>query len=392
MSSTKQTFWQYLALRLLAPFAIVIIVIAFLANHYYLRALDSTAAFYLFEDAIDYTELKQDRITNFRLVSENIELINTLVEFDKQAALNPNEVVYQRQGEFDRYFLAFKDTPKDPIVYVIHSFPVEAESNIFLLLLTIIMSSLLLYGFWLFVNLRALTKQTNLLTEAIKNNNIQTNIKIAEFRLANKRIVNAIAEKHEALKREKYFASFLSHEIRQPLTGLGHNLSRFDQLDDLPLESLPLIETLKQQQKQLHLTSDAILAIWQLNPESTSNNHVKFQDIIKNWTNTELFPTPRVTICHDNKLLVEPNQAALFLRQISDNFKKYGTGPLTIVIDKHDVCFSNAQQTVDKKSVESYGVGSFIMNAISKVWGCTFTMNSVENVYTIRLKQDIKDL
>ncbi|WDE07221.1 HAMP domain-containing histidine kinase [Thalassomonas viridans] len=271
-----QSLVAYIAWRLLGSFLLIVCLWFFISRAGYYFALDGTADFYLFEDAENAVFLAQEGIepeilnSEFRQFYSRFEDIPEPVRGlidDQGHARAVNKTVFIETPKQDIYFLAYQPQPSAPVFYLLHRFDKEDTLDLAPLFLFV---GLVAFGAILVVMLAViyrLKSQLALLSLHLKKPGQEQgedtpDLMIRDFNQALLSVKHHYREKQQAIKREREFANFLSHEIRQPLSKLNTNLALLDQLDDLPYASVEIIEDVKQLSEDLNQISGAVLQLW----------------------------------------------------------------------------------------------------------------------------------
>lgn len=363
---------------------VVVTILAYSGYYFYVVGLDDTAEFYLFEDAYEYQHSGIDIQTNFRFVSKDLSLLNEPIVFDQNALLSPNEVTYRQDSSFDRYFLKFQITKESTPVYVVHSFKHEDSQDIrFTLLLTAILC-VAVYLIWLIVTVLNVKRFTRRFIYAVTSHNEVEDLQIKEYAQAHQLIYQSNKEKQLANTRERNFATFLSHEIRQPLTVLGHAVSRLEQIDDIPLAALPIIKEVSNSRLTLIQLAEAILYLWQAPNETFTQAPIN--ELLISWHRENEVTTELHTHEPTLTLPVDTYQFQLLLKVVTDNFMKYGKGKLTLTITSHEFAFTN-ECNAFRQVENSYGIGHFILEALARRFHLKLKIDNGKKRYCVKFMQ-----
>lgn len=340
---------RFISIRLFVAALVICVLWYFVARDLYLYALDSTSAYYLFEDGHHASQLQQQ---NQNLQSLNTTFKQFYTEFDglpedirvyiDTQGLVENEVAVLATDEEDIYVLPYRETGNSALIYVVHRFATQATQDVSPVLLLLSFCVLLLMFVFMGVVIVRLRQQAQILSKALvaakyDESDIQSEgvaqFDIAEFQSIYNEVISAYQQRVAALEREKQYSAFLSHEIRHSLASVNANIEKLDQIDGFPLAALPPMEDAKKHSIELQRIANAILALWQTN--RLNSVPVKVAKILNTMvTNTDLgdldvvwdIQTPEMQVQSD------PDLFHLLLRQLLQNAKQYGNSTLTLIL------------------------------------------------------------
>lgn len=369
----------YLTSRLLPVFILYSVLALGLSLAIYWFALDDTSEFYMYQDGLDFIATKKPVDTEFKTIASRINELNIQDQQVFEQLAEVNSVWLISDDYSDRYYLKYQTAPDSPMVYIVHRFDSDDSFDIRPYLVGIlVLSSLVLSGVVLRV-LAVTRKQTDLFVDSIKQLDTVAPHLFEEFSLAQQVISKEITEKHQAVDREKLFASFLSHEIRHPLTLMGHQISRFDQLDNMSQKVLSLVAQIKQSQQHTVGLSEAILSLWQ---EDTPIQTCELVYTLKTWQQASSLDITLDCDCTEFYTKLSQPQFELLLSEIGANFSKYGQGQLLVSMTDSSLSFTNRIKA-QANSLKSYGVGSFIIKAIAHKAGWQSSQQIVREEYRL---------
>ncbi|KPH63837.1 HAMP domain-containing histidine kinase [Pseudoalteromonas neustonica] len=385
MTKVKQhSISQFLVLRTaITLLTIIVIWIAIVLNSYH-YALDDTAAHYLFYDAEQLAEnhLAQPYIDDFKIVTKNInDLPAWIIDLWQQQQLELNEVSLLQHNRDDVYILPYS-TNTTPI-FVVHYFA-QAESLSLLPWLALIAGILTVVIIVININsAKKIITETLKLHATVHDKKIRT-FYFDEFDTVAIQLRSIRAKEQDAQQKERLLSAFLSHEVRTPLSQINHCLSLFAQQDDLPLAALPIIDQLSHAHKNLTTSSDAILALWQL--EECHLHEVNLTTYLKNWQ-TNL---ANKGVCIVLKMSIKTLKIKtykpllnLMLEQISRNYQHYANGDLQVTLCETGITFTN---TTNKDITQKgNGLGFMIINQACKQLNWHYNVTQQADMFTVRL-------
>ncbi|WP_372767670.1 hypothetical protein [Pseudoalteromonas sp.] len=377
---------HFLNRNILLPFTLFSILLAATATTLYWFALDHTSEFYLFDDAQHFAENGQKVQSHSRFVSDNLDDIPVSIRKQFSEVTKHNHVYLITTEYHDNYLLAYRDTINSPTIYAAHQFDKNATLDIRPILLLICLLGMLSFALWLSTILHELDSQMALFVKHINAGDCHSPLRFSELETAKQLTLEAISNEHQAVSREKSFSSFLSHEIRHPLTLLGHQLAQFDHIDSLTEQVLNHIDELKKTQQKTVKLANTILSLW-VNDNET---HIVEIDVVKElekWRNTtnsslslSIDPSPFLILLSDREF-------ELLISQIETNFQKYGEGVLSISISEQSIIFTN-RINPKPNSEGNFGIGTFIIDALACKAGLTFQQRSSETHYSLLLMKN----
>jgi len=380
-----ESLTAYLNRNILIPFIVFGLLFAALSIVFYWFALDDTAEFYLFEDAEQFISTQQKISSGARKVSDvlldfslsNRTQLNNLSEV--------NTVYFFETEKHDSYFLIYQAHETAKKVYVVHQFDKGESFDIRPLLLYVCLSSLFLFAFWLSHVLSKVRNQLARFVKSINTRDIATELHFSELDTVKKVTLSALENEQQAIAREKAFSSFLSHEIRHPLTLLGHQLSQFDHMDDLTEQVLMKVAELKTTQQTSVKLANTILGLW-VTGDKENQSSTDFISFLNHWQK-KYSDSLLVEIKADTFFVsLNEDELNLLMAQIDSNFRTYGEGNLSITVCKNSVSFSNRINTKPNNE-NNFGVGTFIINALSAKAGISVAIKRVRHRYTLLLNK-----
>ncbi|RZF98724.1 HAMP domain-containing histidine kinase [Pseudoalteromonas sp. CO348] len=349
----------------------------------YWFGLDDTAEFYLYEDAHEFQIQQQEIDTRFRTVTQTLGSLNEREQNNFNHGVPWEQPTLISENGLDTYYLKLPPLHNAPALYVLHRFEQHQSLDIKPLLFTVTSMMLCVLAIVIFFVLRKVRQQTHYFRTNIEQLASHHTIIFSELALAQQAILDAVTEQKNAVKREYEFASFLSHEIRQPLTLIGHQLARFDQLDMLPPPSLSLIDALKHAQRDTTQLCDTILNLWQPQDCNVSSK-TKINQTLLEWANTSDADIQVELLAPEHYLQLTKPELALLLKQIETNFNKYGIAPLKVTVHSQYLQFENAiNEELFHQS--SHGIGMFIIKAIAKKANWQLTSSQTEFTFSLKL-------
>ncbi|MBQ4860412.1 HAMP domain-containing histidine kinase [Pseudoalteromonas sp. MMG013] len=366
MMSNNQSLVNYLIARFGLCALIVMFLWGCMAKVSYDFALDETAAHYLFYDAeqaviqnqvLPYTD-------DFKLItSDEQDLPAWALSLWKAKLLPINDIYFSNHQEDAVYILPYLHDANTPTIFVMHYFDEDESAPIlpFLMLLMGALTTIFLYV----IGKAAyrIKQQTRLLEQLITPEHKALEFKFIELQnIADALLISRQAERY-AQQKDRLLSAYLSHEVRTPLTQIRHSLARLQQLDDLPFESLSIIEQLECAQANLTETSTAILALWHLNPHEIKpiNLSATINTVAALYTTHGLIHnliTTEETFINAHQPLV-----SLLLTQVYRNALQHGNGEVTTTLSHTRMVFSNPC-IASKMDTKGSGLGLLLLKQI----------------------------
>ena len=225
---------RFIASRLYIALFFITLAWGILATQSYHFALDDTAEFYLIEDAENALFFMSQGLghdfvnSEFRQSYLTIEQLPADIKATVKANMPPvNQAILIASPLYDSYVLPYSSSGEIADIYIVHRFAKDDSINI--------LPYQLLIGLLAFFTLALVVKfvvtrigqQTQLMANKISrltsaSNAPESPLVFADYQYAFNVIEQYYQAQHQALSREKDFASFLSHELRQPVTILAN--------------------------------------------------------------------------------------------------------------------------------------------------------------------------
>jgi len=396
-----QSLIAYIAWRLLGSFFVVVCLWFFISRAGYYFALDGTAEFYMVEDAENAIFLAQEGIapdilnSGFRQFYSRFEDIPEPVREligSKGDNWQVNIPLYLETPGQDIYFLAYRQQASSEVFYLLHRFD---KTDTLDLAPVFLLVDLVAFGAILAVMLAViyrLKSQLSLLSLHLKKPVAEQGreppeLMIRDFNQALLSVKHHYREKQQVIKREREFANFLSHEIRQPLSKLNTNLALLDQLDDLPYASVEIIEDVKQLSEDLNQVSGAVLQLWLDTDQKEENielaglirhlSHVLPQELSQDF----IFAAETVSL-KSNLALVK-----LLLGQLIKNAAQYAQTSIHFHLHGQSLEIINDVRPVEDSDPKDYGYGLGLVMAekICHQLGWTLSVNQAPECFSVVL-------
>ncbi|WP_462151866.1 histidine kinase [Pseudoalteromonas xiamenensis] len=381
----QQTLHRFLQVNLLVPFALFGLLWLYIATQFYWSALDETAEYYVVEDAYQFAEIPTRIKTSFRIVSDDLK--DFPLEFQKRFknhALPTDEVQYLSTQGHDFYYLKHHPSKGLEAVYVLHQFAKSDSQDIRPLLLVIMLLSLLCFALWLLGVIQRVRAPLAQFTQNIQQGQENALVKFEEFQSAQNITLAALAIQKQQIEQQKAFASFLSHEVRHPITKLGHQLAQFDHMDELSLETLKQIDALKTTQKETVQLSNTILNLLDVHAPTEERGSSDLVIELFNWGNSTPFPCEIDTQLEHFIVSLNTEDLALLLNQVNTNMQRYGSGCLRVRLNTHELVFENDIKP-GRVSSQGFGVGLFIVHAVARKVGWRVESTKVGECFHLTL-------
>lgn len=330
---------------------------------FYWFALDDTTEFYLFEDAQQFVNTQQKVSTETRKVSD-VLLDFPVSSRDQLKSLSEvNTVYFFETDKHDSYFLSYQAHEAAKKIYVVHQFEKDESLDIRPLLIFICLLGIFIFALWLSRILLQVQDQMSQFVESINTRDLATVLRFSELQKVKTITLDALENEQQAIAREKSFSSFLSHEIRHPLTLLGHQLAQFDHMDDLTDQVLIKVTELKTTQQISVKLANTILGLW-VSDGKESLSETDLISFLKEWQKNRYYSLTLELETDTFLLPLNEDELNLLMAQIDANFRTYGQEKLSITVTKQAITFAN-QVNSNPNNENNFGVGSFIINAIS---------------------------
>ena len=393
---------RFIASRLYIALFFITLAWGILATQSYHFALDDTAEFYLIEDAENALffmsrGLGHDFVNSeFRQSYLTIEQLPADIKATVKANMPPvNQAILIASPLYDSYVLPYSSSGEIADIYIVHRFAKDDSINI--------LPYQLLIGLLAFFTLALVVKfvvtrigqQTQLMANKISrltsaSNGPESPLVFADYQYAFNVIEQYYQAQHQALSREKDFASFLSHELRQPLARMANNLSLLDQIDQLPLRSLAVIDDMKLTNKALSQLTIMVLQLWQNSTEHKTS--VEFTALLTE--HLGLFDETRLTI--ETQIVASPvtiranvNMVALLLKQLLQNSKQYAATKVLIELSARQLKISNDVRTnsnatlSENSQIHGYGIGLVMVDKACQQLDWPWQQSAENNLFSV---------
>ena len=393
---------RFIASRLYIALFFIALAWGILATQSYHFALDDTAEFYLIEDAENTLFFMSQGLghdfvnSEFRQSYLTIEQLPADIKATVKANMPPvNQAILIASPLYDSYVLPYSSSGEIADIYIVHRFAKDDSINI--------LPYQLLIGLLAFFTLALVVKfvvtrigqQTQLMANKISrltsaSNAPESPLVFADYQYAFNVIEQYYQAQHQALSREKDFASFLSHELRQPLARMANNLSLLDQIDQLPLRSLAVIDDMKLTNKALSQLTIMVVQLWQNSTEHKTS--VEFTALLTE--HLGLFDDTRLTI--ETQIVASPvtiranvNMVALLLKQLLQNSKQYAATKVLIELSARQLKISNdvragSIETLSEDSqTHGYGIGLVMVDKACQQLDWQWQQSVENNLFSV---------
>ena len=393
---------RFIASRLYIALFVITLAWGILATQSYHFALDDTAEFYLIEDAENALffmsrGLGHDFVNSeFRQSYLTIEQLPADIKATVKATMPPvNQAVFIASPLYDSYVLPYSPSGETADIYVVHRFAKDDSINIIPYQLLIGLLAFFALALVVKFVVTRIGRQTQLMASKISrltsaSNGPESPLVFADYQYAFNVIEQYYQAQHQALSREKDFASFLSHELRQPLARMTNNLSLLDQIDQLPLRSLAIIADMKLTNKALSQLTTMVLQLWQNSTEHKTS--VEFTALLTE--HIRLFDETRLTI--DTQIVASPvtilanvNMVALLLKQLLQNSKQYAATKVLIELSARQLKISNdvragSIETLSEDSqTHGYGIGLVMVDKACQQLDWQWQQSAENNLFSV---------
>ena len=364
--------------------------------------MDDTAEFYLYEDAQQALSLNKNNAwrdsfnTEFRQVYWQLEqLPPPIIHLLDSQPIGLNIPLLLQTPRQDIYLLAFQEAVEDPVIYVVHRFDKSQSLDFFpLFILFGLLAFFAIFVVMVWV-IKGIKSQANILSSQLQTISPASPERsdalfINEFNQIISSVRGYYNAQQQAINREREVSNYLSHELRQPLAKLSINLSLMDQLDDLPYESITVLEQLKMVNQELHQLSESILQLWQDSRETTEviDLNSVVTKIIGKLSPTALKINYKVS-SSPVRLETNPSLATLAINQLIRNSHQYADSYITVEITKRHLVINNDIKNVLPQTIAfkqfGYGMGLVMVRKICEVVRWRIDVQQQQHIYTIKI-------
>ncbi len=381
---------------------VITLVWGTLATQSYHFALDDTTEFYLIEDAENSLffmnrGLGHDFVNSeFRQSYLTIEQLPADIKATVKANMLPvNQAIFIASPLYDSYVLPYSSSGEVADIYVVHRFAKDDSINILPYQLLIGLLAFFALALVIKFVVTRIGQQTQLMASKISrltsaSNASESPLVFADYQYAFNVIEQYYQAQHQALSREKDFASFLSHELRQPLARMTNNLSLLDQIDHLPFRSLAIIADMKLTNKALSQLTTMVLQLWQNSTEHKTS--VELTALLTE--HLGLFDDARLTI--ETQIVASPvtiranvNMVALLLKQLLQNSKQYAATKVLIELSARQLKISNdvrvgSIETLSENSqIHGYGIGLVMVDKACQQLDWPWQQSAENNLFSV---------
>ncbi len=393
---------RFIASRLYIALFFITLAWGILATQSYHFALDDTAEFYLIEDAENALFFMSQGLghdfvnSEFRQSYLTIEQLPADIKATVKANMPPvNQAILIASPLYDSYVLPYSSSGEIADIYIVHRFAKDDSINIIPYQLLIGLLAFFALALVVKFVVTRIGRQTQLMASKISrltsaSNGPESPLVFADYQYAFNVIEQYYQAQHQALSREKDFASFLSHELRQPLARMTNNLSLLDQIDQLPLRSLAIIADMKLTNKALSQLTTMVLQLWQNSTEHKTS--VEFTALLTE--HIRLFDETRLTI--DTQIVASPvtilanvNMVALLLKQLLQNSKQYAATKVLIELSARQLKISNdvragSIETLSEDSqTHGYGIGLVMVDKACQQLDWPWQQSAENNLFSV---------
>ena len=390
---------KYLLTRFSLFGILVVLIWGLILKSSYEFAQDDTTEHYLFYDAelADNQQLELPISDDFKLITRHKnDLPGWVIEKMDAQLLPHNQSHYFNIENEHIYVLSYIRTTDASPIYVLHYF--EDETSAFFSWLNVGISLLIaMLLIAIFSTHRTLKTQIDTLHKFINPyfKRAQEQLKFMEFQTFANTLTQSRQAEKEAQIQQRLVSAFLSHEVNTPITQINHALSRINQLDDIPLDALPVLDQLAKANTTLLETSRAILALQQIHNEELERLNVvdEFKELANNSAFSDL--TLSLKTATSPKVMSHKYLLKLLFTQILKNALQHsqtnelGEQVLYVEVNDQGMQFSNV---INSHSTHlGHGLGmSLIQQICHKMdWCClskqedglfTLTINYTKNL------------
>ncbi|MCO7190588.1 MULTISPECIES: hypothetical protein [unclassified Pseudoalteromonas] len=369
----QKTLRWYLARRLFLLFSIFSLIWIWVASQVYHYAWDGTSEYYLYQDlevALS-GQLKLPYEDTGKFMGHWQDLPTGYQRTFERHGLGPDEQTREftqllTLGEDYVYILRYAEIPAEPL-YIVHRIAGQDSPSLLVVFIALTLALFVLAALIWWPTHQRIVRESEQLTASLRSPDSNLT-QFEEF--ASQSILaatDAYAQDY-AQQQERLYSAFLSHELNTPLAQIQNTLARFGQLDELPLDALPLLTQLEQAGQDLVLLSEAILLLCRA--DQARLTVTELSGALISWQQT----WQQQGLCIELNLPTEPvsqpvqlRLLTLLLTQLGKNALQHGEGTLVVTLDNSGMTFSN--RVGQQQAHHGQGLGTQIIARVCACFG-----------------------
>ncbi|MCG7561119.1 hypothetical protein [Pseudoalteromonas sp. McH1-42] len=374
----QKTLRWYLARWLFALFGLFSLIWIWVASQVYHYAWDGTSEYYLYQDlevALS-GQLMLPYEDGGKLMGNWQDLPTDYQQALSQHGLGPEakeQEISQLLTLSDDYLytLRYTESAFEPL-YIIHRISGQDSPSLVAVFIALTLALLILAAVTWWPIHRRIARESGRLTASLQIVSLQENeTQAAQFEEFSYHSILAATDAYAqryAQQQEQLYSAFLSHELNTPLAQIHNTISRFEQLDELPLDALPLLTQLEEAGQDLASLSEAILLLCKADQVRLTSTDlcVFLQTWQQHWQQQGL----RITLELPSEPISKPVQSRLLnllLEQIGKNALQHGEGSLSVSLDSDGMIFTNGIST--QQTHQGQGLGTRIVSRVCACFG-----------------------
>mgnify|MGYP000078031466 CR=1 FL=1 len=393
---------RYLSQRLYLALIIIALAWGGVSIVSYHFALDDTSEFYLIEDAENALFLIEQGLGHDLLNTEFRQIflsVNDLPADIKEAIntniMDVNRTIFIATQFQDIYVLPYSPTNEKAELYVVHSFEKDESINIASYYLITGLMAFFMLAIVIKLLINRIDQQTQLMAMKIGHLTTPFDEQVNQLIFSDYQHTFDVIKQHysaekKSIYREKEFASFLSHELRQPLSRMSNSLSLIDQIDNLPFRSLAVIDDIKSTNKQLSQLTNIILQLWQdsANEKTEIDLVPLLEESFKMFASSSVSLNTQIQDRHV-KIFANVELVNLMLKQLLQNSMQYADTKVLIKLTDEQLHISNdvrsscASLLNERVKTHGYGIGLVMVNKVCRLLGWRWDSHYDSDLFTV---------
>ncbi|WP_046004006.1 sensor histidine kinase [Pseudoalteromonas rubra] len=370
----QKTLRGYLARRLFLLFGVFSLIWIWVASQVYHYAWDGTSDYYLYQDlevALS-GQLSLPYQDSTKLMGNWQDLPADYRRVFNHNGLGPDEQAREvtqllMLGDDYVYILRYAEAPYEPL-YIVHRIAQQDSPSLLAVFIALTLALFVLGALSWWPAHRRIVRESERLTASLGAPENSPGAEFGEFSSQSILAATDAYAQHYTQQQERLYSAFLSHELNTPLAQIQNTLARFEQLDELPLDALPLLAQLEQSGQDLRSLSEAILLLCRA--DQARLNVADLRECLTSWQHT----WQRQGLVIELNLPAQPvNQPVqlrlltLLLEQLAKSALQHGEGALTVTLSDKEMTFTN--RVCAKQVHHGQGLGTRIIERVCACFG-----------------------
>ncbi|MCG7537256.1 hypothetical protein [Pseudoalteromonas sp. OOF1S-7] len=370
----QKTLRGYLVRRLFLLFGVFSLIWMWVASQVYHYAWDGTSDYYLYQD-LEVALSGQLQLP----YQDSTKLMGNWQDLpaDYQHVFNHNGLGSNAQArEVSQllmldddyiYVLRYAEAPFEPL-YIVHRITEQDSPSLLVVFIALTLALFVLGALIWWPTHRRIARESEHLTASLRAPENPSGAEFEEFSSQSILAATDAYAQHYTQQQERLYSAFLSHELNTPLAQIQNTLARFEQLDGLPLDALPLLTQLEQAGQDLMSLSEAILLLCRADQVRLTATDLRgfLADWQQSWQQQGLvielnLPAQQVNQAVQSRLLM------LLLEQLAKNALQHGEGALTVTLSDKEMTFTN--RACGKLVHHGQGLGTRIIERVCACFG-----------------------